>query len=211
MAICVVRASATSSGVSSGIHSSAFGLEKCIFQVSNCGARGGTRRFWEWKNARVEETTGLFQSSTLPLLHSVRLRASPRSPTLVLSNIRQAGGGYALAYAADFFSGQRKLYPLVQVRELDPQHLTGGLYHYIASRAGGHAPENQNALQVIELCVVRDGVAEANADRPIDVLNMRFVGQFLQDFQFPRKIVGPVKRYIGFLRQADCSLLGEVL
>src|SRR5579859_1726093 len=128
--ICVVRASACSSGSPSGTKS-------CALLLLNC---------------------------TICSDLSVDLK------------LRQTGGGDGLPNAAALFVWQLDVY-MGKLGEFGFQNFIGPVKNQCATAAGSHPTKDQDVLEIVEVSVVSDGIAQVNADA-LPYIDRAFVSRF---------------------------------
>ncbi len=73
-----------------------------------------------------------------------------------------------MAYAAHFFVGDVHFDFIEGFGELFGKHFAGGVEDDVAAFAGGDAAEDEHVVEVVEVEVVGDGVAEVGADGLVD-------------------------------------------
>ena len=127
--------------------------------------------------------------------------------------LREAGGGDGLAVAFFFFVGEVEGEARCQGGEFAAEDFFGGGEEVIAAGAAGDAAEDEEVVDVVEVGVVREGVAEVGADGLVNFLRARiaFGHEGLHEFEFFGERQAEVGGDAGGDEEAADGLLGEVL
>src|SRR6476469_9931514 len=117
----------------------------------------------KWRGLRrVDRRTGTLAARSIPWT------GPPVKSCYRRHQRRQAGGGNGLAVALGLLVRDHELD--AEVRELVGKHGFRLVDVHLAAFAGGHATEDEQVLDIVEIRVVGDGIAEAGADRFVDLL-----------------------------------------
>ena len=142
-----------------------------------------------------------------------RAAARPYRVAGLFRELGEAGGGDGLAVAFFFFVGDVEGEARCQGWEFEAEDFFGGGEKVVAAGAAGDAAEDEDVVEVVEVRVVREGVAEVGADGLVDFLRagIAFGHEGLHELEFFGEGQAEVGGDAGGDEEAADGLLGEVL